>query len=125
MSASSPAAGGYLDDIVLPRQVWGHVVRSPHAPAAIDVSAAAAMPGVRGVYTAADLAEAGIGAIPCVMAPKGIDGSAAALAPRPVLADGRVRTVGDPVVFVAWRRTPPRPAPGRRPSLSTTARFRR
>ena len=95
--------GRYLDDIVLPRQAWGHVVRSPHAHAeiaAIDTNAAAAMPGVRAVFTAADLAEADIGAIPCVMAPEGIGGSAAALAPRPVLAAGRVRMVGDPVAFV-------------------------
>ena len=95
--------GRYLDDLALPRQAWGSVVRSPHAHAAlgaIDARAAAAMPGVLAVYTAADLAEAGIGAIPCVMAPKGTDGSAAALVPRPVLAAGRVRMVGDPVAFV-------------------------
>ena len=95
--------GRYLDDLVLPRQACGCVVRSPHAHAelgAIDVRAAAAMPGVLAVYTAADLADAGIGAIPCVMAPKGTDGSAAALVPRPVLAAGRVRMVGDPVAFV-------------------------
>jgi len=95
--------GRYLDDIALPRQAWGHVVRSPHAHAeiaAIDTNAAAAVPGVRAVFTAADLAEAGIGAIPCVMAPEGAGGSAAALAPRPVLAAGRVRMVGDPVAFV-------------------------
>ena len=95
--------GRYLDDLAQPRQAWGCVVRSPHAHAelgAIDASAAAAMPGVLAVYTAADLAEAGIGAIPCVMAPKGADGSDAATPPRPVLAAGRVRVVGDPVAFV-------------------------
>ena len=92
----------YLDDLALPRQAWGHVVRAPHAHAgigAIDGGAAAAMPGVCAVYTAADLAAAGIGAIPCVMAPKGKDGNAAAVPPRPVLAAGRVRMVGDPVAF--------------------------
>ena len=95
--------GRYLDDLALPRQAWGQVVRAPHAHAgigAIDAGAAAAMPGVRAVFTAADLAAAGIGGIPCVMAPKGADGSAAALPPRPVLAAGRVRMVGDPVAFV-------------------------
>ena len=79
------------------------MVRSPHAHAelgAIDTSAAAAMPGVLAVYTAADLAEAGIGGIPCVMKPKGADGSESATPPRPVLAAGRVRMVGDPVAFV-------------------------
>ena len=95
--------GRYLDDLSLPRQACGQVVRAPHAHAgigAIDAGAAAAMPGVCAVYTAADLAAAGIGGIPCVMAPKGADGSAAALPPRPVLAAGRVRMVGDPVAFV-------------------------
>ena len=96
-------SGRYLDDLVLPRQLWGHVVRSPHAHAGIDAvetDAAAAMPGVHAVFTAADLAEAGIGPIPCVMAPQGIGGSAAAIPPRPVLAAGRARVVGDPVAFV-------------------------
>ena len=95
--------GRYLDDLALPRQAWGWVVRSPHAHAAlgaIATSDAAAMPGVLAVYTAADLAEAGMGAIPCVMKPKGADGSESATPPRPVLAAGRVRTVGDPVAFV-------------------------
>ena len=95
--------GRYIDDVVLPRQAWGYVVRSPHAHAElgpIDASAAAALPGVCAVFTAADLVRAGIGAIPCVMAPKGADGRAAALPPRPVLATGRVRVVGDPVAFV-------------------------
>ena len=96
-------SGRYLDDLALPRQAWGCVVRSPHAHAeieAIETEAALAMPGVSAVYTADDLAAAGIGVIPCVMAPKNADGSAAALPPRPVLAAGRVRMVGDPVAFV-------------------------
>ncbi len=100
--------GRYLDDLALPRQAWGCVVRSPHAHAelgAIDARAAAVMPGVLAVYTAADLAEAGIGAIPCVMAPKGADGSESATPPRPVLAAGRVRVVGDPVAFVVAEST--------------------
>ena len=95
--------GRYLDDLALPRQVWSCVVRSPHAHAeiaAIGTEAALAMPGVYAVYTAADLAAAGIGAIPCVMAPRSADGSAAALPARPVLAAHRVRMVGDPVAFV-------------------------
>ena len=95
--------GRYLDDLALPRQAWGWVVRSPHAHAAlgaIDASAALAMPGVLAVYTAADLAEAGIGGIPCVMKPRGADGSESATPARPVLASGRVRMVGDPVAFV-------------------------
>ena len=66
--------GRYVDDLDLPRQAHGHVVRSPHAHArirGIETAAAAAMPGVRAVFTAADLAAAGIGPIPCVMTPPG------------------------------------------------------
>ena len=95
--------GRYTGDVALPRQAWGCVVRAPHAHAeigSIESAAAASMPGVRAVFTAADLAAAGIGAIPCVMAPEGIGGKAAAIPPRPVLAAGRVRVVGDPVAFV-------------------------
>ena len=105
--------GRYLDDLALPRQAWGCVVRSPHAHAeigAIETGAALAMPGVCAVYTAADLAAAGIGAIPCVMAPRSADGSAAALPSRPVLAAGRVRMVGDPVAFVVAESAAPGPA---------------
>ncbi|MDE0202600.1 MAG: xanthine dehydrogenase family protein molybdopterin-binding subunit [Rhodospirillaceae bacterium] len=95
--------GRYVDDLALPRQACGSVVRSPHAHAAlgaIDTSAALAMPGVLAVYKAADLAAAGIGGIPCVMKPTGADGKESATPPRPVLAAGRVRMMGDPVAFV-------------------------
>ena len=95
--------GRYMDDLVSARQAWGCVVRSPHAHAeigAIETEAVLAMPGVCAVFTAADLTEAGIGAIPCVMAPNNTDGSDAALPARPVLAAGHARMVGDPVAFV-------------------------
>ena len=119
--------GRYTDDVALPRQAWGCVVRAPHAHAeigSIGTTAALAMPGVRAVFTAADLAAAGIGAIPCVMAPNSADGSAAAIPPRPVLATGRVRTVGDPVASW-WPKAPPRPGKGPTPSRSTIARSMR
>src|SRR5215471_16050548 len=54
--------GRYLDDIALPGMVHACFVRSPHAHArikAIDVAAAAAVPGVVAVLTAADLGVAG------------------------------------------------------------------
>ena len=50
--------GRYTDDINLPGQVYAAMVRSRHAHGAIkniDVSAVRGMPGVLGVYTAADL----------------------------------------------------------------------
>src|SRR5947208_9565913 len=51
--------GRYVDDMVLPRMAFGHVLRSPHAHArirAIDVRAAKQMPGVLAVLTHADWA---------------------------------------------------------------------
>ena len=59
--------GRYADDINLPGQAYGFVVRSPHAQAQIaslDVGAAAAAPGVVAVLTGADFAADGIGSIP-------------------------------------------------------------
>src|SRR5262245_23396479 len=50
--------GTYVDDIVLPGQVWASWVRSPEAHAkitSIDTSAAKERPGVIAVYTNADL----------------------------------------------------------------------
>ena len=50
--------GRFVDDVTLPGQAYGHVVRSPHAHAEIqrlDVSAAASLPGVLAVLTGAQL----------------------------------------------------------------------
>ncbi len=88
--------GRYVDDIASPGCLWGHVLRSPHAHALIrrlDVGAAKAMSGVRDVYVAADLAE--LGPMPCMAAVKPL-----IVPPRPALANGRVRHVGDPVAFI-------------------------
>ena len=71
-------AGRYTDDIVLPGMLLGVVLRSPHAAAKItglDTAAAKALPGVRGVYTAADLAADGIGPLPCAALVEQPDGS--------------------------------------------------
>ena len=90
--------GRYVDDIAVADCLYGHVLRSPHAHAVIkriDVSPAAALAGVRAVYTHADLAAEGLGHMPCLAAVKPM-----IVPPRPALADGRVRHVGDPVAFV-------------------------
>ena len=50
---------------------------------------------MHGVYTAADLAADGIGPLPCMAAVKPL-----IVPPRPALAEGRVRHVGDPVAFI-------------------------
>ncbi|HEV7455813.1 MAG TPA: xanthine dehydrogenase family protein molybdopterin-binding subunit [Roseococcus sp.] len=95
--------GRYTDDISLPGEVAGHVLRSPHAHAEIkgvDVSAAQAMPGVLAVITGADLIAAGIGEVPCAIPLKNKDGTDRANTPRLPLATDRVRHVGDPVAFI-------------------------
>src|SRR5260370_42400743 len=59
--------GRYVDDMVVPRMVFGHVLRSPHAHArirAIDVEAAKAAPGVLAVLTGADWQASGGGDLP-------------------------------------------------------------
>ncbi|MDB5600854.1 MAG: carbon monoxide dehydrogenase, partial [Xanthobacteraceae bacterium] len=70
--------GRYTDDINLPGQVYAAMVRSPHAHGiirGIDTEAARAMPGVLGVYTGADLTEAGYGTLKCVLKFNNRDGS--------------------------------------------------
>jgi len=96
-------AGHYTDDIVLPRQTVGYVLRSPHAHAvirAIDTAAAFAAPGVVGIFTGADLERDGIGKIPCVVPLKNRDGSRIKMVEHPLLASGRARHVGDGIAFV-------------------------
>jgi carbon-monoxide dehydrogenase large subunit len=89
--------GRYVDDIKLPGMAFAAFARSPHAHAAvtaIDTSAAEAMPGVIEVLTYATLGlEAGV---PCASNPFG----SAVQPKRPILADGRVRMVGEPVALV-------------------------
>ena len=95
--------GRYTDDIKLPGMLHGYVLRSPHAAARIgrvDTGAAAGMPGVRAIYTTADLKADGIGTLPCAVMLNNRDGSTMAAPPHPVLADGAVRHVGDPVAFI-------------------------
>ncbi len=95
--------GVYTDDITLPGMLWGAVLRSPHAAASIvslDAAEARAVPGVVGVFTADDLKADGVGGLPCAIPLKNRDGSPRIDPPHPVLADGVVRHVGDPVAFV-------------------------
>src|SRR3989442_2648272 len=95
--------GRYSDDVNLPRQAYAVIVRSPHAPArirAIDASAALKADGVIAVLTGNELAADGVGNLPTDTTRKRRDGSAAFATPRPALARGRVRHVGDPVALV-------------------------
>jgi carbon-monoxide dehydrogenase large subunit len=93
--------GCYTDDVSLPGQAYAVIVRSPYAHGiirGIDTDEARAMPGVLGVYTAADLAS--YGALKCRLAFTSRNGEPMRKLPRPALASDRVRFVGDPVAFV-------------------------
>ncbi|MGP1397914.1 MAG: xanthine dehydrogenase family protein molybdopterin-binding subunit [Inquilinaceae bacterium] len=95
--------GRYTDDVSLPGQAQGYFLRSPMAHAAIlsiDLEAARAAPGVVGIVTGDDLTADGIGTLPCKFAPKNRDGSPMPRPPRPALAVGRVRHVGEPVALI-------------------------
>jgi aerobic carbon-monoxide dehydrogenase large subunit len=95
-------AGQYTDDINLQRQAYVYFLRSPHAHADIgnlDTGAAKRAPGVLGVFTGADLRAAGLGDLTCAVPLKQRDGTLF-MPPRPALAVGRVRFVGDPVAMV-------------------------
>ncbi len=93
--------GRYVADMAAPGALHAAVLRSPHAHAVvrgIDVSAARDIAGVRLVLTASDMAAEGVGPLPCTSV-------LAAVKPliiprRPVLAEDRVRHVGQPVAFV-------------------------
>ena len=95
--------GRYTDDIKLPGLVHGVVLRSPHAHAkirSIDIAAAKTAPGVLAVLTSADIKAAGYGDLPVPGGLKRRDGSPMYRPRYPILAEDRVRWVGDSVAFV-------------------------
>jgi carbon-monoxide dehydrogenase large subunit len=95
--------GRYTDDISVPGQVYGYVLRSPEAHAriaALEVDAAKSASGVLCVLTGAELEAAGSNRLPCAIPMVNRDGSEGINPLRPVLCADRVRHVGDPVAFV-------------------------
>ena len=96
--------GRYTDDTKLNAPALrAYVLRSPHAHADIthlDTTAAKAAPGVHLVLTGEDVKKAGFGDLPCLVPIENRDGTQRADTPRPMLAQGRVRHVGDPVALV-------------------------
>src|SRR5512146_1829797 len=89
----------YTDDVKLPGMVHMAVLRSPYGHArirSIDTSQAAQAPGVKGVYTNADL-EGKINPLPCAWL---IPDSDLKTPPYPALAKDRVRYAGDAVAMV-------------------------
>ena len=95
--------GNYTDAINRPGQTYGVFVRSPVAHArirSIDTTAAAAMPGVLAVLTGADVAADGLGGLICGWMIHSKDGSPMKAGAHPVLAQEKVRYVGDHVALV-------------------------
>ena len=95
--------GKYTDDINLPRQLYCYILRSAVAHAhiaGIDVSAAKAAPGVAAVFTAQDIDASGAGGVPCGWMITSRDGTPMKEPKHPILASGKVRHVGDPIVAV-------------------------
>ena len=95
--------GRYVDDIDLPSLCRAHILRSPHAHAAIrgiDADAARSMPGVHAVFTGADYAASGLGTIQPQLVLKSRDGAPMARPSFAPLAIDRSVHVGEAVAVV-------------------------
>ncbi len=94
-------AGQYTDDVMLPNQTYGYFLRSPHAHArirSISTATAARAPGVLGIFTGRDFSN--LGGLPCGWLITSLDGTPMKEPRHPVLADDKVRYVGDQVALV-------------------------
>jgi aerobic carbon-monoxide dehydrogenase large subunit len=95
--------GAYLDDLRFDGLVHGVLLRSPHAHAhitAIDAAAARAAPGVLAVLTGADADADGLQPMRPTVEANVQTGEPFAFAPQPLLAQGKVRHVGEPVALI-------------------------
>src|SRR5262245_23654968 len=95
--------GKFTSDWNFPNQAHAVFLRSDRAHAeivSIDVAGALAAPGVLAVLTGKDIAEAGYKSIPTNLGVKDRFGEPLKKPPRPVLAQGRVRHVGECVACV-------------------------
>src|SRR3954451_7364020 len=95
--------GTYTDDVKLDRQTYAVFVRSPHAHAKInriDTSKAKQAPGVVAVFTGEDTASAKINGLPCGWLITEVKRKPMKEPAHPVLAQGKVRYVGDHVAVV-------------------------
>jgi len=93
--------GNYTDDMNLPNQTHAYIVRSPYASASIksiDAKAVLAIDGVVSVLTSSDFEQ--YGGLPCGWAVTDKHGEPMKEPKHPILAEGQVRHVGDPVAVV-------------------------
>ena len=95
--------GHYLDDLAFAGLVHAVVLRSPHAHARIeriDTETARAAPGVLAVLTAEDARADGLQPLRPSAEANVQTGERFAFAPQPLLAEGKVRYVGEPVALI-------------------------
>ncbi len=95
-------SGMYTDDIAVHGQTHAWFLRSPHAHAAItriDCGKAKAAPGVVAVYTGSDLPDS-VGGLPCGWLITDVNAQPMIEPRHPLLAQGKVRYVGDHVAVV-------------------------
>ena len=95
--------GRYVDDITPEGALFAYFMRSPVAHGdilALDLDDARAMPGVQLIVTVDDLIAAGVKIGMGATIVKNRDGSRGAAPLRPLLAQGRVRHVGEAVAMV-------------------------
>ena len=93
--------GNYTDDINIHGQAYVYFLRSEVAHGtlkSVDTSAAADMPGVVQIFTGVDFE--GVGSIPCGWQVTDRHGEPMQEPGHPVLAQGKVRHVGEPIAAV-------------------------
>ena len=97
-------SGEYIDDINIPNQTYGYLLRSPHASAkiiSIDTNDAKLAPGVIDILTGKDYLAAGLGPMPHSAAKSAnFDPANIYQAIQYPLASDQVRYVGDGVAFI-------------------------
>ena len=95
--------GRYLDDLAFDRLTHAVVLRATHAHAeihGIDTAAATTMPGILAVLTAADARADGLKPLLPYVEANTQTGDPFAFVPQPLLADDKVRYVGEPVALI-------------------------
>ena len=95
--------GGYLDDLSFAGMAYAVVLRSPHAHALIlriQAEEARKAPGVLAVLTAEEVRVDGLNPLRPSAEAHVQTGEKFAFAPHPLLAEGKVRYVGEPVALI-------------------------
>ncbi len=95
--------GNYTDDMNRPGQTYVHFLRSPVAHAtlnSVNTDTAKNAPGVVAIFTGQDIVDAGLGGVPCGWGMTDKHGEPQKEPPHPILANGKVRHVGDPIAAI-------------------------